>query len=293
MKYSILFFMLLLSLKAWATELYLNPPFLGQVKIQLNYIPSSKNGSDLTGTLISQTGKKTPLPIHCPSEGGNAELGDVYTLESPDKLLIITCIYQVNHSGLGVKGVDYRPLVLDGRGGALRQRGDIEALISGYEGSAEDGSRSYFFYNTKELATLKIKFTARGQLEDPIPLAHKVVVDRLRKQDSAALAYYISPRRVAELLKQAPISIENSGLYNDIGYALSEIGNQSEALNLLYAIEEVVPDRVVLMLNIADALWASGDRLKAKVYYSKYQKLMNTQNKEALIPLRVNERIIK
>lgn len=291
MKYAALFILFLLIGKIDATELSLTSPFLGQEIIQFEYIPSPTNGSDLAGALVSRTGEKISLPTRCPSEGGDPQLGDVYTLNSPNKLLVVTCIYQLNHSGLGIKGTDYRSLVFEDKGGSLYQRQDIQALISGYEGSTEDGSRSYFFYNDKTLATLKLKSIMTGQAGDPINLAHKIVIKRLRNQDNEALAYYISPSRVAELLKQTPISIENSGLYNDIGYALSEIGNQSEALNLLYAVEKVAPERVVLMLNIADALWMSGNEKKAKKYYSKYQQAMNVHNKKSTVPLRVNERI--
>lgn len=293
MKYAALFFLFLLAGKIGATELSLTPPFLGQNKIQFDYIPTSTGGSDLVGALVSRTGEKITLPTRCPSEGGEAQLGDVYTLKSPDKLLIVTCIYQINHSGLGIKGTDYQALVFEEKNGNLHQRRDIEDLISGYEGSAEDGSHSYFFYNDKTLATLKLQSIMKGQTDDPINLAHKIVIKRLRNNDSNALAYYVSPKRIAELLKQAPISSENAGLYNDIGFALSEIGNQSEALKLLYAVEQVTPKRAVLMLNIADALWISGNRSKSKEYYEKYQHIMTAQNKISIIPMRVNERLRK
>lgn len=293
MKYATLFFLFLLAGKVGATELPLNPPFLGQNKIQFDYIPTSTGGSDLVGALVSRTGEKITLPTRCPSEGGDAQLGGVYTLKSPDKLLIATCIYQINHSGLGIKGTYYQALVFEEKNGNLHSRRDTADLISGYEGSAEDGSDSYVFYNDKTLATLKLQSIAKGQTDDPINLAHKIVIKRLRNNDSNALSYYVSPKRIAGLLKQAPISSENAGLYNDIGFALSEIGNQSEALKLLYAVEQVTPKRAVLMLNIADALWISGNRSKSKEYYEKYQHIMITRNKTSIIPVRVNERLRK
>lgn len=293
MKYAALFFLFVLAGKIWATELSLNPPFLGQHKIQFDYIPTSTGGSDLVGTLVSRAGDKITLPARCPSEGGDAQLGDVYTLKSPDKLLIVTCIYQVNHSGLGVNGTDYQALVFEENNGNIHQRRDIEDLISGYEGSAEDGSHSYFFYNDKTLATLKLQSIAKGQTYDPINLVHKIIIKRLQNNDSKALSNYISPKRVAELLRQNPASSKNAGIYNDIGFALSEIGNQDEALKLLYAVERVTPKRVVLMLNIADALWISGNTSKSKKYYKKYQNLMHAQNKISIIPVRVNERLNK
>jgi hypothetical protein len=291
MKYVSFFLLLLLTGNINATELSLTPTFLGQEKIKFEYIPSSNGGNDLTGTLVSPAGENIPLPARCPSEGGEAQLGNVYTLTSPKKLLIVTCIYQINHSGLGIKGTDYQPLVFEDKNGVPYRRQDIEPLISGYEGSAEDGSRSYFFYNDEKLAALKLKSLAIGQTDDPIYLAHKIVIKRLRDNDTEALAYYVSPQRIAELLKQTPISSKNAGLYNDIGYALSEIGNQREALKILYSVEQVVPDRAVLMLNIADALWISGNKSKSKEYYSKYKHTMNVQNKKSAIPTRVNERL--
>lgn len=290
MKYSFFIFMLLFSWKVWGVEVRLTPSFFGQVKIEFDYSSNAKGGNDLVGILVSGEGEKTPLPTNCPPEGGDAKLGDVYTLNFPDDLLVVTCLYNLNHSGLGIKGVDYRSMVFNGKGG-LHQRKDIGYLISGYEGTVEDGGRSYFFYDNKELAALKIKSVAKGDVEDPLVLAHKVVIRRLHKQDDAALAYYVSPQRVAKLLAQNPLSKENAGLYNDMGYALSEIGNYHDALKLLYAVEKVVPNRMVLMLNIADSLWASGSKSRAKEYYSKYRNLMSSSNKEALIPLRVDERL--
>lgn len=291
MKYAALFIIVLISANICAQEKSLTPSFFKQNKIQLYYIPSSTGGNDLAGALITPAGKKINLPARCPPEGGDAQLGDIYTLTSPANLLILNCIYQINHSGLGIKGTDHRALVFEDNNGELQQRQDFEKLISGYEGSSEDGSQSYFFYDDTALATLKLQHATKNLEDDPLRLTHKIVIKRLEKHDLSALTYYISNKRITSLIKQNPISQNNAGLYNDIGFALAESGNLSEALKLLYAIEMVAPKRTVLMLNLADTLWDSGNKSKSKDYYLKYKHMMKNQNKSLLIPTRVDERI--
>lgn len=282
---------MILSVRVFAQEIPLDPPFLKHNIIQLNYIQSPTGGNDLVGALISSKGEKNTLPARCHSEGGDAQLGDVYTLKSPAKILVLTCIYQVNHSGLGIKGTDNRALVFEDKNGELQQRHDIENIISGYEGTSEEGNQSYFFYDDRDLATLKIQQPINTLKEDPLALAHKIIIKRLRNHDHDALSNYISTKRITNLIKKNPISPRNANLYNDIGFALSEIGKKSEALNLLYYVEQITPERAVLMLNIADALWDSGKTLKSKGYYLKYKNIMSNQSKTSLIPARVNERI--
>jgi hypothetical protein len=291
LKYVTLLIIVLLSVNIHAQEKSLKPPFFKQNKIQLYYTPSSTGGNDLAGALVTPAGKKIALPARCQPEGGDAQLGNIYTLTSPANLLILNCLYQINHSGLGIKGTDHRALVFEDNNGELQQRRDLEKLISGYEGSSEDGSHSYFFYDDMELATLKLQHVTKNLEDDSLHLTHKVVIKRLKKHDINALTYYISDKRVTNLIKQNPISPKNANLYNDIGFALAEIGNVSEALKLLYAIEVVVPKRTVLMLNLADTLWDSGNKSKSKDYYLKYKIMMQNQSKGLLIPSRVDERI--
>ncbi|WP_153020704.1 tetratricopeptide repeat protein [Pseudomonas sp. BMS12] len=280
-----------LSSNIKAIEIQLDPKFLEREKIKLNYVESPTGGHDLRGELVSPSGKITVLPDDCPSEGGDPQLGEVYTLNLPHELLIINCIYQINHSGLGIKGKDYKALVFENKDKKIYQRKDIEKLISGYEGSSEDGDYYYFYYNDKTLATLKIIESSANSNEDSLILAHKVILMRLKNHDYGAIENYASVNRVKNLISTHPITLETSGAYNDIGYSLSEIGKEKEALDLFYAIEKISPERTVLMLNIADSLWRKNERKQAKEYYLKYKKNMDKTGRSKRIPSRVEERI--
>ncbi|HEX8575911.1 MAG TPA: hypothetical protein VF677_06415 [Flavobacterium sp.] len=95
-----------------------------------------------------------------------------------------------------------------------------------------------------------------------------------------------------ELIKLVPISKENVGKYNDLGYYLQQTKTEDGKAQLI--LEEVVkkfPDRTVAYINLADSYWDVKSYDEAKTSYNKYIDLMKKSGKEAKIPKKVLERV--
>jgi hypothetical protein len=90
-----------------------------------------------------------------------------------------------------------------------------------------------------------------------------------------------------------PPSTKNITNLNDIAYFLAESGKNAEALEIYKALEKISPSRMVLKLNIADALWADDNRNEAKLYYFQYKELMIESGLIKKIPTRVFDRTNK
>jgi hypothetical protein len=194
------------------------------------------------------------------------------------------------HPGVNLKGTDFVSYVYsDKEIRSLVNDKKLASSISGYEGSLEEGG-DYFWYSTRALASKKLKETARGARQDSLELSHDIVLVRLKDKDYEALKSYLTQERLDLLLREAPVSRVNSGIYNDFGFALGEAGSNKVAYSLLSKVEAVTPERVVLKLNIADVLWDS-DKAKSKRYYQDYIAAMRGQGKERLVPSKAMERI--
>ena len=91
------------------------------------------------------------------------------------------------------------------------------------------------------------------------------------------------------------LKIENTNLtfYNDKAYYLEQSGLYTEAIYLLELIIKQFPNRTVAYINLGDSYWGVGSFEKAKKTYQLYIKQMQEKGKEAIIPQRVLERIVK
>ncbi|SDL98770.1 tetratricopeptide repeat protein [Pseudomonas indica] len=267
----------------------LSPSIFGSEEIVFSYRPVDGDERSLTAALFLKNGQRMNLPVQCDPEGGEPSLSDSYSVKLSDgsEALIITCSYHLDHSGLGIKGVQYTSFVLAETSSSLERKESLEGLISGYEGTTEEGAKDYFFYNTKELATQKLK---DGEVDSPA-LIHRVLLSRLADHDYEAITSYVSDEDIRTTITRTPISKADVTSYNDIGFALAEVGKFDLALHVLRNVENIAPDRTVLMLNLADTLWAKEQQKEAKPYYKKYYIKMKSAGKEKSIPTRVMERL--
>ena len=80
-------------------------------------------------------------------------------------------------------------------------------------------------------------------------------------------------------------------VFNDLAFFLAEGGDNYNAMKLYRELEKISPSRVVLKLNIADALWGDGKRSEAREYYSSYKRLMESSGREKSVPKRVRDRL--
>lgn len=80
---------------------------------------------------------------------------------------------------------------------------------------------------------------------------------------------------------------------NDLAFFLAEGGDNYNAMKLYRELEKISPSRVVLKLNIADALWMEGKQSEARGYYSSYKSLMEKNGRGKLVPEHVIDRLEK
>ncbi|MBU0854589.1 MAG: hypothetical protein KKF76_19725 [Gammaproteobacteria bacterium] len=269
----------------------LSPSFLGSHEIHFSNTASDGDEKALTAELIQEGGQRMVLPVRCNPEGGEPSLSSSYSLALPDgpNALVITCSYDLDHSGLGLKGTQYISYVFKEASGSIERVETLEQLISGYEGDAEKGERQYYFYPTSELAKQKLK---DGETDSP-KLIHQVVLTRLANRDYEAIRSYTSNRKNMETIRKPPTAKRDISIYNDIGYALAEANELDLALCVLRNVEEISPERTVLMLNLADVLWEKGLQEEAKPYYQQYYSKMENIGKKRLVPMRVMTRLPK
>ncbi len=268
---------------------HLSPSFLGSHEIRFSYTAADGDEKALKAELLKEDGQRMTIPVRCEPEGGEPSLSSSYSLALPDgpNALVITCAYDLDHSGLGLKGTQYISYVLKEASESIERMETLEQLISGYEGTAEAKERQYYFYPTSELAKQKLK---DGKIDSP-KLIHQIILIRLANRDYKAIRTYASNKNVEEIIRKPLSSERDISIYNDIGYALAEANEFDLALCVLRNVEEVSPERTVLMLNLADVLWEKGLQEEAKKYYQKYYSKMENIGKERLIPIRVTVRL--
>ena len=80
---------------------------------------------------------------------------------------------------------------------------------------------------------------------------------------------------------------------NDYGFFLEQAGRAEEAVVVLKQVLLLDTTRVVAYLNLADALWKTGETEEAKSNYDKYVAMMQKKGFSGKIPDRVWERVGK
>ena len=86
------------------------------------------------------------------------------------------------------------------------------------------------------------------------------------------------------------VSDQNARLLNDYAYYLYRSKNSVLAALLLRSILESYPERVVAVLNLADAYWDIDMKDKACSLYTRYVEKMTALRKSDRIPIRVSSR---
>ncbi|WP_147466551.1 hypothetical protein [Pseudomonas cichorii] len=288
------FFLALLTMWSMAvvaeTKTYeLDSVFNGMEKAEFVTV-DTQYGPVLKGRLVGGNEKNYELPDTCEPEGGNAVLTDAYVVKGEYSYFLFTCAWSVQHPGIALSGTQYKTFVYPVNSlNTISKNLMLSQSLSGYEGSLEEGARSYAWYTERKLAKDKILELEAGKKIDSLALAHRIVLKRLKDKDYDAISYYLSPEQIGHMKANSPISKITAPIYNDFGFALSESGESDLAYSLLKDVEAVSPDRVVLKLNIADVLWVS-DKEKSKLYYKNYIETMQAAGKEKLIPQRAFER---
>jgi len=295
-KFIIFSIILLISTQISAAALNLNPPFGDAKSIEFTYSDFPSGDRSLSATLVTELpANSTQIANICEPEGGDATIGNVATVaknSAHGDILAATCIYKLNHSGIGLVGTQFQTKVFEKKDKTIKKLTSEEELLSGFEGQSEDGDESFYFYKKPELFKEKLKLVTEGQKSDSLDLAHAIALETLKSESVDAAGKYLSEELTKSLSKKYPLTEKNAALYNDIGYVLVEAKKMEQALSILLPIEKVAPQRVPLYLNIADAYWPS-EKEKAKSYYEKYQALMTSKNKQNLIPERVKKRTNK
>lgn len=267
----------------------LNPLFNKADKVEF-LSSEGAHGKTLKGHFITRSGQKFSIPDVCEPEGGDPGLQHAYTVKGVRSYFLFTCVWSIEHSGIGLKGKQYETFIYSGQNlTSLKLEKNLSTTLSGYEGNLESGERSYAWYSLSKLARKKLLELETGNSTDSIVLAHEIILLRLKDFDYDAVRSYLSPDRLKNLLIRYPISSTTVVVYNDLGFALDVSGNAAEAYEILKKVESIFPHRTVLKLNIADILWQS-DKLNARLYYDTYLNLMRRSGKSKLIPLRAFER---
>ncbi|HVI42009.1 MAG TPA: hypothetical protein VM577_15265 [Anaerovoracaceae bacterium] len=267
----------------------LDPLFNGAVKAEFLSSEGGR-GQTLKGSLITEGGKRYTIPDTCEPEGGDAELNDAFTVKAGKVYFLFTCVWPVQHSGIGLNGKQYETFAYSGSDLAtIKNIKSLSQSLSAYEGSLEGGGYSYAWYTQRKLAAEKITEIESGKTTDSIMLAHDVILARLKDMDYDAIKSYLSADRIGRLKMDYPLSNSTVVAYNDFGYALAQSGEYEKSYQLLTDVEKSFPDRVVLKLNIADVLWET-DRKRSVAYYKEYVGLMRHSGKTKLIPKKALER---
>ncbi len=227
----------------------------------------------------------------CEHGGGDPKVIDAYVIRDAKEYFVFVCRWRVEHRGINHVGFSYSGFVYElNKNGGMKKHQPATRVVSGYEGSLEGGGRSYHWYEKKQFAEKKIKEVLVGASEDSLELAVDIILSRLKGYDHEAVVEYLNDEKIENLLKSQPINRANVPLYNNLGFALVEAGGLKSGYSLLKKVETITPDRLVLKLNLADALWLL-DRSKSIPYYQAYALRMGQSDKGDKIPPRVLERL--
>ncbi|WP_141099369.1 tetratricopeptide repeat protein [Pseudomonas nitroreducens] len=274
MKNIFLLIFIIVSSIANAQDFLLTPPLGKMDRITLEYIEQDKPNIAISGTLHSKhDNKEITISNICEPEGGTATIDGVATGKTPNEnFLVVLCSYKIDHSGLNIEGTLFTPKVYEYRDNTTKERTDISSALSGYEGSAESGEESFYFYGNPDNLKEKIILTFHGDSYDSLNLSRDISIDLLRKENYAAIESYLSSDRIEKLLQKYPLTSKNATLYNDIGYSLSESGKKDLAISLLLKVEKIAPQRIPLLINIADTLWESDPKREKYIMENMLKK---------------------
>jgi len=129
---------------------------------------------------------------------------------------------------------------------------------------------------------------AGGQSKRQIAHASALALFKLGKQQEAAEALHDgvggSPYRIGR---------DEVEIFNDLGFFLEQAKRYKDAVEVLKAVLEVAPDRMVAYLNIGDAFLGLNDVSNAKAAYKEYQKRMLQSGKGSKIPKRIQQYLDK
>ncbi|MBD9677938.1 hypothetical protein IB274_14590 [Pseudomonas sp. PDM18] len=141
-------------------------------------------------------------------------------------------------------------------------------------------------------------FGANGQDEDGLAVvtqSPKEIIDSVSKiSDAREKASAISDNLymgVESYLACYKPERKNVVDLNNIAFYLAEGGDFYNSLKIYMVLEKIDPSRIVLKINIADALWQSGERSRARSYYKEYASEMVRSGRESRIPARVGARV--
>jgi hypothetical protein len=261
--------------------------FISAAKFESVGAPGTRNWA---GALIGLQGQAYPLPDVCEHGGGDPEVTYAYVIHDAKEYFVFVCRWRVEHRGINYVGLSYSGFVYElNNNEGMKKHQPATSVVSGYEGSLEGGGRSYHWYEKKQFAAKKIKEVLAGASEDSLELAVDIILSRLKDHDREAVVEYLNDERIENLITSQPINHGNVPSYNNLGFALVEAGGVKSGYLLLKKVEKITPDRLVLKLNIADALWLL-DRSKSIPYYQAYALRMRQADKGDRIPPRVLER---
>lgn len=217
-----------LSTQASALALDLAPPFGDAKRIELTYSDFPSGDRALSATLIAQPPVGPTQIANVATAAGNSAHGDI---------LAITCVYKMNHSGIGLVGTQFEAKVFERKGKTTQALSSAEEPLSGFEGQSEDEEASFYFYKKPEFFKAKLKLVAEGQQSDSLELAHGVALELLKSESAETAGKYLSAERIDSLIQKTPLTGKNAALYNDIGYVLVEANKMEQALSTLLPIE--------------------------------------------------------
>jgi hypothetical protein len=265
----------------------LTPDFSGASQVQLT-LQDNRWQAQLSGG----DGRSQSLADVCQPELGQVQVRDVFTVRGDKDYLVVQCAAVVAHPGFeyyALNGLVFQAGVYFWDNGALVRDARASLALSGYEGNMTENWSQHHWYHTQPLARQKLLEQVRGHERDSLKLAREIVLARLAIEDRDAVYTYLDIE-LPRLLREEPLNAQTAALYNDLGYALQQGEWHSAAYELFAKVEGVVPQRVVLKLNIADSLWALYKRKQAAEYYRSYVQAMNSAGKPGIIPERARAR---
>lgn len=266
---------------AYAIEINIKQDFDGDKKIDILSYSLNSNGMKIEYTASSQR-KKQNYFFEKPDECSSMQL---YPLEHSSRIAIDGscssrsgqiylyvyqwrndtndwCLYQVA-GGEKADLPEGRPLpeLSVDRPTACKKIGDINNI----EFVSKDKIRKIIDQNLPKAINA----------EDRARLFNKYI-SQLTNIDTAEISNYIEAENVRDI--------------NDLAYYLTEVGRGYEAAIILEKIIKKFPDRIVALLNLADAYWQAGFHEQAQEMYSRYINKMSKLKKSNKIPPRAFER---
>ncbi|ANF85958.1 hypothetical protein A7J50_2559 [Pseudomonas antarctica] len=162
------------------SKLYNLSPVFNEVDVAEFLSASGARGQTISGYLTGKSGVRYTIPDVCEPEGGDAELTDAYTVKGKRSYFLFTCAWPVQHSGIGLSGVQYETFIyIEKNLASVGKEKELSRILSGYEGKLSEGSSNYAWYVSRKIASEKILELERGRSVDFLKLAQLIVLSRL------------------------------------------------------------------------------------------------------------------